>query len=56
MIDIFISRFQLLCNNDLPTGLLGQYQEIRSPIFFVRPELARAVRKSEGFAFLVRTE
>ena len=27
-------------NNDLLTGLLGPYQEIRSPIFFVRPELA----------------
>ena len=30
---------------DLLTGLLGPCQEIRSPIFFVRPELARAVRK-----------
>ena len=27
--------------NDLLTGLLGPYWEIRSPIFFVRPELAR---------------
>ena len=44
------------CNNDLLTGLLGPYQEIRGPIFFVRPELARAVRNSEGFVFLVRTE
>ena len=42
--------------NDLLTGLLGPYQEIRSPIFLVRPELARAVRKSEGFVFPVRTE
>ena len=25
--------------NDLLTGLLGRYYEIRSPIFFVRPEL-----------------
>ena len=32
--------------NDLLTGLLGPYQEIRSPIFF-------AVCKSEGFVFLV---
>ena len=44
------------CINDLLTGLLGPYWEIRSPIFFVRPELARAVRKSEGFVFLVRTK
>ena len=36
-------------NNDLLTGVLG-------PIFSVRPELAMAVRKSEGFVFLVRTE
>ena len=42
--------------NDLLTELLGPYKEIRSPIFFVRLELARAVRKSEGFVFLVRTE
>ena len=42
--------------NDLLTRLLGPYQEIRSPIFLVRPELARAVRKSEGFVFPVRTE
>ena len=48
-----VGRFS---NNDLLTGLLGPYQEIRSPIFFVLPELARAVRKSEGFVFLVRTE
>ena len=34
-------------NNDLLTGLLGPYWEIRRPIFFVQPELARAVRKSE---------
>ena len=40
----------------LLTRLLGPYQEIRRPIFFVRPELARGVRKSEGFVFLVRTE
>ena len=39
--------------NDLLTGLLGPYWEIRSPIFFVRLELARAVRKSEGFVFPV---
>ena len=37
--------------NDLLTGLLGPYQEIRSPTFSVRLELARAVRKSEGFVF-----
>ena len=43
-------------SNDLLTGLLGPYLEIRSLICFVRPELARAVRKSEGFVFLVRTE
>ena len=42
--------------NDLLTGLFGSYKEIRSPIFFVRPELARAVHKSEGFVFLLRTE
>ena len=42
--------------NNLLTGLLGPYWEIRSPIFFVGPELARAVRKSEGLVFLVRTE
>ena len=41
---------------DLLTGLLGPHLEIRSPIFFIRPELARVVRKSEGFVFLVRTE
>ena len=41
-------------NNDLLTGLLGPYQDIRSPIFFVRPELSRALRKSEGSVFLVR--
>ena len=43
-------------NNDLLTGLLGPCKEVQSPIFFVRPEFARAVRKSEGFVFLVRTE
>ena len=39
--------------NVLLTGLRGPYLEIRSLIFFVRPELARVVRKSEGFVFLV---
>ena len=43
------------CTNDLLLGLLGPYWEIRIPIFFVLPTLARAVRKSEGFVFLVRT-
>ena len=43
-------------NNDLLARLLSPYQEIRSPIFFLRPELAKAVRKSDGFVFLVRTE
>ena len=38
--------------NDLLTGLLGNTK----PDLFVRPELARAVHKSEGFVFLVRTE
>ena len=33
------------------TRLLCPYQGIRSPIFFVQPQLARAVRKSEGFVF-----
>ena len=42
--------------NDLLTGLLGPYKEIRSLIFFVRPELARTVRESEGFVFLVPNE
>ena len=42
--------------NDLLPGLLGPYYEIRSPMFFVRPELAKAVHKSECFIFLVRTE
>ena len=42
--------------NDLLTGLLSPYQEIPKPDLFVRSELARAVRKSEGFIFLVRTE
>ena len=42
-------------NNDLLTGLLSPYWETRSPIFFVRPELA-SLRKSEGFVFLLRTE
>ena len=42
--------------NDLLTGLLGLYYEIRSLIIFVRPELVRAVLKSEGFIFLVWTE
>ena len=46
----------LKTNNDLLTGLLSPYWEIRSPYFFVRSELARAVRKSEGFVFLVQTE
>ena len=49
----FTKKFEA---NDLLTRLLGPYQEIRSLIFFVRPELARAVRKSEGFVFLVRTK
>ena len=48
---LFLGHF---ITNDLLTGLLGLYLEIRSPTFFVRPELARAVRKSEGFVFLVR--
>ena len=43
-------------NNDLLTGLLGPYWEIRSPMSFLRPELTRAARKIEGFIFLVRTE
>ena len=43
------------CNNDLLIRLLGPYWEIRSPMFFVRSELAKAVRESEGFVFLVRT-
>ena len=38
--------------NDLLAELLGPYLEI----FFVGPELARALRKSEGFVFLVQTE
>ena len=42
--------------NDLLTGLLGPYQEIRSPIFSLRPQLARAVGKSENFVFLLRAE
>ena len=42
--------------NDLLTGLLSPYKEIRSPIFFVRPELARAVRKSEGLMFPVQNK
>ena len=41
---------------DLQTGLLGPYWEIRSPIFYIRPELARAMRKIEVFVSLVRTE
>ena len=54
-----ITKFQLqqvINDNDLLTGLLGPYREIRSPIFFERLELARAVPKSEGFVFLVRSE
>ena len=49
--------YQLPCNKSLLlTGLLGPYWKMQSPIIFVRPELARAVRKSEGFVFLVRTK
>ena len=36
--------------------LLGPDQDTRSPILFVRPELARVVCKSEDFVFLIRTE
>ena len=50
------SGMHIVYTNDLLTGLLGLYWEIRSPIFFVRSELARAVRKSEGFVFLVQNE
>ena len=49
-------KFYSGCINDLLTGLLGPYWEIQSPIFFVRLKLARALCKSEGFVFLVRTE
>ena len=41
---------------NLLTGLLGPYWEIRSLILFVRAELVRAVRKSEGLVLLVRTQ
>ena len=43
----FRSDFKVVFN-DLLTGFLGPFQEIRNPIFFVR--------KSEGFVFLVLTE
>ena len=42
--------------NDLLTRLLRPNYGIRSPNFFVRPEFARAVRKSKGFVFLLQTE
>ena len=42
--------------DNLLTRLLCLDQEIQSPIFFVRLELARVVHKSEGFIFVVQTE
>ena len=42
--------------NDLLTRLLGPYWEIQSLIFLVQHQVARAVRESEGFVFLVWTE
>ena len=53
--DCYMKNIPVITNDLLP-GLLGPYQEIQRPIFFVRPELARAVRKSEGFVFLAWTE
>ena len=43
-----------ICSVDfkyLLTGLLGLYWQIGSPILFVRPELARAVRKLRASYF-----
>ena len=51
-----VLSFKMSIINDLLTELLDPYQEMQSPMFFERPELARAVRKSEGFVFLVRTD
>ena len=56
MIAIGYNEQKAYFSDDLLTGLLVPYWEILSPIFFARPELARAVRKSEGFVFLVRTD
>ena len=42
--------------NDLVTGLLGPYQEIRSPIFLVRLSLQGPCVKVSASYFLVPTE
>ena len=39
-----VIQASFFCTNDLLTGLLGPYWEIRSPIFLVRPEPRVKVR------------